>query len=170
MAELEIEGIGSIWRHKFAVWIIGFIQKPNYLGHMTILFANHIVTNKSSANREMPLFSHIYPSFGYLRKMFPPRGLKCSLFLNGMVSNSSYCYLGLPCCPVCLAPWQRPQPVVPTVCPSAAANLADVPTALGPARQRQQLQRGWRVGYTNQQFLEYFYFSVRLIINKQTRW
>ena len=38
--------------------------------------ANHIVTNKSSANREMPLFSRLYPSFGYLRKIFPPSGLK----------------------------------------------------------------------------------------------
>ena len=35
--------------------------------------ANHIATNKSSANREMPLFSGLYPHFGYLRKVFPPR-------------------------------------------------------------------------------------------------
>ncbi len=28
---------GNIWRHKFAVWTIGFIRKPNYLGHMTNL-------------------------------------------------------------------------------------------------------------------------------------
>ncbi len=41
--------------------------------------ANHIATNKSSANREMPLFSRLYLSFGYLRKIFPPRGLKYSL-------------------------------------------------------------------------------------------
>ena len=41
--------------------------------------ANHIATNKSSANREMPLFSHLYPSFMYLRNIFPPRGLKYSL-------------------------------------------------------------------------------------------
>ncbi len=27
----------------------------------------------------MPLFSRLYPSFGYLRKIFPPRGLKYSL-------------------------------------------------------------------------------------------
>ncbi len=36
--------------------------------------ANHIATNKSclkSANREMPLISHLYPSFGYLRKFSP---------------------------------------------------------------------------------------------------
>ncbi len=26
--------------------------------------ANHIVTNKTSTNREMPLFSYLYPSFG----------------------------------------------------------------------------------------------------------
>ncbi len=45
--------------------------------------ANHIATNKSSANREMPLFSHLYPSFGYLWKIFPPRGLKYSLLLEG---------------------------------------------------------------------------------------
>ncbi len=32
--------------------------------------ANHIATNKSSANREMPLFSRLYPSFGYLRNFF----------------------------------------------------------------------------------------------------
>ncbi len=38
--------------------------------------ANHISTNKSSANLEMPLFSRLYPSFGYLRKIFPPRGFK----------------------------------------------------------------------------------------------
>ncbi len=44
--------------------------------------ANHIVKNKSSANREMPPFSRLYPSFGYLRKVFPPRGLKYSLFLT----------------------------------------------------------------------------------------
>ena len=43
--------------------------------------ANHIATNKSSANREMPLFSRLYPSFGYLRKIVPPRGLKYSLLL-----------------------------------------------------------------------------------------
>ncbi len=41
--------------------------------------ANHIATNKSSANREMSLFSRLYPSFGYLWKIFPPRGLKYSL-------------------------------------------------------------------------------------------
>ena len=44
--------------------------------------ANHIATNKSSANREMPLFSRLYPSFGSLRKIFPPRGLKYSLYLS----------------------------------------------------------------------------------------
>ncbi len=42
--------------------------------------ANHITTNKTSANREMQLFSRLYPSFGYLRKIFPPRGSKYSLF------------------------------------------------------------------------------------------
>ncbi len=42
--------------------------------------ANHIATYKSSANREMPLFPRLYPTFGYLRKMFPPRGLKYFLF------------------------------------------------------------------------------------------
>ncbi len=42
--------------------------------------ANHMATNKSSANREVPLFSRLYPSFGYLRKIFPPRVLKYSLF------------------------------------------------------------------------------------------
>ena len=42
--------------------------------------ANHIATNKSSANREMSLFSRLHPSFGYLWKIFPPRGLKYSLF------------------------------------------------------------------------------------------
>ncbi len=42
--------------------------------------ANHIGTNKSSANREMPLLSRLYTSFGHLRKIFPPRGLKYSLF------------------------------------------------------------------------------------------
>ena len=41
--------------------------------------ANHIATNKSSANREMPLFSRLYPPFGYLRNISPPRGLKYSL-------------------------------------------------------------------------------------------
>ncbi len=41
--------------------------------------ANHIATNKSSANRERPLFTRLYPSFMYLRKIFPPRGLKYSL-------------------------------------------------------------------------------------------
>ncbi len=41
--------------------------------------ANHIATNKGSANREMPLVSRLYPSFGYLLKIFPPRGLKYSL-------------------------------------------------------------------------------------------
>ncbi len=41
--------------------------------------ANHIATNKSFANREMPLFSRLYPSFGYFQKIFPPRGLKYSL-------------------------------------------------------------------------------------------
>ncbi len=44
------------------------------------LLTNHIATNKSSANHKMPLFSRLYPSFGYLRKIFLPRGLKYSLF------------------------------------------------------------------------------------------
>ncbi len=44
--------------------------------------ANHIATNKSSANCQMPLFSRLYPSFGYLGKIFPPRGLKYSLLLS----------------------------------------------------------------------------------------
>ncbi len=38
--------------------------------------ANHIATNKSSANREMPQFLRRYPSFGYLRKIFPAKGFK----------------------------------------------------------------------------------------------
>ncbi len=42
--------------------------------------ANHIVTNKSSANHEMPLFLRLNLSFGYLRKIFLPSGLKYSLF------------------------------------------------------------------------------------------
>ncbi len=42
--------------------------------------ANHIATYKSPTNREVPLFSHLYPSFGYLRKIFPPRGFKYSVF------------------------------------------------------------------------------------------
>ncbi len=42
------------------------------------ILANHSVTNKSSAN-EMLLFSRLYSSFGYLRKLFPPRVLKYSL-------------------------------------------------------------------------------------------
>ena len=41
--------------------------------------ANKIAANKSSANCEMPLFSHLYPYFVYLRKIFPPRGLKYSI-------------------------------------------------------------------------------------------
>ena len=40
--------------------------------------ANHIARNKSSANREMSLFSRLYLSFGYLWKVFPPRGFKCT--------------------------------------------------------------------------------------------
>ncbi len=47
--------------------------------------ANYIATNKSCANREMPMFSRLYPSFGYFRKIFPPRGLKYSLF------NADHC-------------------------------------------------------------------------------
>ncbi len=51
--------------------------------------ANHIATTKSSANREMPLVSRLYPSFGYLRKIFPPRGLKSSLFtIQELVYNT----------------------------------------------------------------------------------
>ncbi len=41
--------------------------------------ANHIPMYKSSAKREVPLSSRHYPSFGYLRKIFLPRGLKYSL-------------------------------------------------------------------------------------------
>ncbi len=55
--------------------------------------ANHIATNKSSANREMPLFSRLYPSFGYLRKIFPPRGLKYSLLkqVSAVVMDNNQC-------------------------------------------------------------------------------
>ena len=35
--------------------------------------ANDIATNKSSANREMSLFSPLYPFLGYLRKNFPAK-------------------------------------------------------------------------------------------------
>ncbi len=42
--------------------------------------ANHFAANKNSANREKPLFLRLCPSFGYLWKIFPPRGLKYSLF------------------------------------------------------------------------------------------
>ena len=41
--------------------------------------ANHIATYKSSANRVVPLFSHLHFSFGYVRKIFPSRGLKYSV-------------------------------------------------------------------------------------------
>ncbi len=46
--------------------------------------ANHIATYKSSTNREMSLFSRIYPSFGYLRKIFQPIGLRYSLFKHSL--------------------------------------------------------------------------------------
>ncbi len=36
---------------------------------------NHIATYKSSTDREVPLFSRLYPFFRYLRKIFPPKGL-----------------------------------------------------------------------------------------------
>ncbi len=49
--------------------------------------ANHIATNKSSAKCAMPLFSRLCPSFGYLRKIFLPGGLKYSLF----ITNSWHC-------------------------------------------------------------------------------
>ena len=52
--------------------------------------ANHIATNKSSTNREMPLFSRFYPSFGYLRKIFPPMGLKYSLYI--VYSSCNTCH------------------------------------------------------------------------------
>ncbi len=52
--------------------------------------ANHIATNKSSTNRLMPLFSRLYPSFGYLRKIFPPRGLKYSLLYGKRERNWRY--------------------------------------------------------------------------------
>ncbi len=48
--------------------------------------ANPIATNNSSANREIPLFSRLYPSSAYLPKIFPPRGLKYSLFLVDLES------------------------------------------------------------------------------------
>ncbi len=49
--------------------------------------ANHIATNESSANREMPLFSRLYPSFGYLRKIFPPSGLEYFLFISRWIQG-----------------------------------------------------------------------------------
>ncbi len=74
--------LGSIWCHKFAVWIIGFIRKPIKLPWSdNYPLANHIARCKGSANREVSLFSHLNPSFGYLRKIFPPRGLKYSLLV-----------------------------------------------------------------------------------------
>ncbi len=50
--------------------------------------ANYIATNKSSANREMPLFSRLYPSFGYLRKIVQPRCLKYSLLPQPSTCNT----------------------------------------------------------------------------------
>ncbi len=54
--------------------------------------ANHIATNKSSANRDMTLFLRLYPSFGYLRKSFPPGGIK---ILPIKVSRRLYLNAGL---------------------------------------------------------------------------
>ncbi len=64
-------------------WLLHLaLVKREYLASqirsMNSLF--HIATNKSSANREVPLFSRLYPSFGYFRKIFRPRSLKYSLF------------------------------------------------------------------------------------------
>ena len=42
---------------------------------------NDIATNQSSTNHEMPLFSRLYSSLGYLRKIFLPRSLKYSLLM-----------------------------------------------------------------------------------------
>ncbi len=41
----------------------------------------------SPSNRERPCFSRFYSSFGYLRKIFPPRGLKYSLLLALWLQN-----------------------------------------------------------------------------------
>ncbi len=54
--------------------------------------ANHITTYKSSTYREMPLFSRLYPPFGYLRKIFPPRGLKFSLLLQWRDISYMQCF------------------------------------------------------------------------------
>ncbi len=40
------------------------------------LLANHIATYKSSANREVPLFSHLYPFFRVSSETFPSRRFK----------------------------------------------------------------------------------------------
>ncbi len=65
--------------------------------------ANDFATNKSSANREIPLFSHLYPSFGCLWKIFTPKGLKYSLvFIKDpkiFVVNCSWWQQGTFCWP-----------------------------------------------------------------------
>ncbi len=72
--------IGSIWRHKFAVWIIGFIRKPNYLGHMTTLWPIILREIKAPPIMRCPCFRTFTLFFRYLWKIFLPRGLKYSLF------------------------------------------------------------------------------------------
>ncbi len=54
--------------------------------------ANHIATNKSSANHEVPLLSRLYPSFGYFWKIFPPRGLKYSLLSTAVLLSIYHVY------------------------------------------------------------------------------
>ncbi len=78
------------WRHKFAIWIIGFTRKQTIPWSHDYPLANPIATNKGSTNHEMPLFSRLYPSFGYLRKIFPPRVLKYSLLLVQSISTNHY--------------------------------------------------------------------------------
>ncbi len=63
---LQYHLVGSIWLHKFATWIVGFIWKLNYHWSCDYPLANHILLYKASTNHEAPQFSCPFTSLGYL--------------------------------------------------------------------------------------------------------
>ena len=69
---MAIGSISCIWRHKFVVCTFNnrFHSEAKLPWSYDHPLANHIATNKSSANREMPLFCRLCPCFGCPRKIF----------------------------------------------------------------------------------------------------
>ncbi len=78
---IGIGRIGCTWHHNCAIWIVGFIQRPNYPLIIWQTFSQSNSAIESFDQQRGIMDFALSASFGYLWKFFLPWGLKYPLLV-----------------------------------------------------------------------------------------